>query len=42
MKAIPWSDEAMAVQRPDWGYARERIIVSRGTLAGVIDDIAES
>ena len=40
MQAIPWSDEAMAVQRPDWGYARERIIVSRGTLAGVIDDIA--
>ena len=42
MQAIPWSDEAMAVRQPDWGYVGERIIVSRGTLARVIDEIAET
>ena len=41
MQTIPWSDEAMAVRRPDWGYARERIIVARGTLAVVIDEITD-
>lgn len=42
MQAIPWSEDAMAVRRPDWGYARERIIISRGTLAEVIDEVAEN
>jgi hypothetical protein len=41
VQAVPWSDEAMAVRQPDWGYARERIIVARGTLAAVIDEITE-
>lgn len=40
MQAIPWSDEALAIRRPDWGLPRERVIVAKGTLAAVIDQIA--
>lgn len=40
MTDIPWNDAAVAICRPVWGHPRERVIVARGTLAEVIDEIA--
>lgn len=40
MEDIPWSDAAIAICQPVWGHPRERVIVARGTLAEVMDEIA--
>jgi hypothetical protein len=36
---IPWNDAAIAICQPIWGHPRERVIVARGTLVSVIDEI---
>lgn len=42
MEEIPWSEEAVAVRQLEFGHPGERMIVARGTLATVIDELAKT
>ncbi len=42
MEQIPWSEEAVAVRQLEFGHPGERVIVARGTLATVIDELAKT